>query len=192
MKKSILIFLTIVLLFTGCSSNTNKEEIISSEDKEKYYNTILMYLRDVITKMNDEVEYNYKSTDTMLFIPAGNKITCVSDNVLESPFSKTWKYIYVGVYYNGEEYLYSIASKDGENYGLDLITESELLLYNYNNIDKIKEDNIKEFIDNYKEKASGNKIYSINEVSNHLKEFIKSNYPKVKTIVLIDAYECTY
>ena len=194
MKKLLLFIILITLLITGCSSNTNKEKEDNSlsQEKETYYNNVSMYVKDVMVKITDGIEYKYNSSDTMLFIPAGNWITCVSDNVFASPFSKSWKYIYVGVYYDGEEYHYSVASKDGENYEIELMTQKDLYVYNYKKIKKNKTNSIKEFIDNYKEGMDGNKTYSINKVSKPLKEFVKSNYKKVKNIVFIDTYECSY
>ena len=128
----------------------------------------------------------------MLFIPAGNKITCVSDTVKGSPFSKEWDYMYVGVYYNGEEYLYSVSSRDKEGYGYELITEYNLFTHDFNQLGKVKEDYVKEFKDNYKEVIGGNKTYSVDDLSDSLKEFVKSNYKDVKTVVFIDPDECSY
>ena len=185
----------IVLFLTyGCFSNENREDENNkySEEKEEYLNYISMYVNDVMVKIMDEIEYHYKETDTMLFIPVGTKITCASDHVLSSPFSKSWQYIYVGVYYDGEEYFYSVASKDGEGYGMDLTTRKELLTYDYHKIGIIKDDKIKEFVDLYKESIDGNKEYSISEVSKDLKKFVKANHSKVKKIVFIDPNECSY
>ncbi len=194
MKKIFLIILFILVLTSvGCLFLFNNEKDNSVDNrKEEYYNNVSMYVRDVMVKINDGIEYKYNSTDTMLFIPAGNKITCVSDNILNSPFGNSWKYIYVGVYFNGEEYLYSVGSKDEKNYAIDLITQKDFFSYDYNKIDKKNKNSIKEFIDNYKEKSTGNKEYSINDLSKTLKSFIKSNYKKVKKVVFIDPNDCSY
>lgn len=176
----------VVILFTN-----RKKMTITSEDKEKYYNNVTIYLNDVVFKMNGGVEFKYKSSETMLFIPAGNKITCVSDNFLGSPFSNSWKYIYVGVYYNGEEYLYSVAAKDGEDYEIELMTQKKLFSYDYNILKK-NHNNISEFIDNYNEHLKKNRVYHIDDVSKPLSKFIKDNYKNVKEVIFIAPKECSY
>lgn len=192
--KKMLVFIGVIVII-GISYFilfTNKKEVtITSDDKEKYYHNVNIYLNDVVLKMNDGIEFKYKSSDTMLFIPAGNKITCVSDNILGSPFSNSWKYIYVGVYYNGEEYLYSVAAKDGEDYEIELMRQKELFSYDYNIIKK-SHNNISEFTDNYNEKLKENKLYSLNDISKPLKKFIKDNYKDVEKIIFISPKECSY
>ena len=194
MLKKMLVFIGVIVII-GISYFilfTNKKEVtITSEDKEKYYRNVSIYLNDVVFKMNDGVEFKYKSSDTMLFIPAGNKITCVSDNILGSPFSNSWKYIYVGVYYNGEEYLYSVAAKDGEDYEMELMTQKELFSCDYSIIKK-SHINISEFTDNYNENLKENKVYSLDDISKPLKEFINDNYKDVKKIIFITPKECSY
>lgn len=193
MKKRYLILLILSLVFFGCSKKQESIEIDSKEEQElkiKYVEDISTYLKSVTYSINEEARYNYASTDTILFVPVGDKISCVED-IIESPFKSEWVYAYIAVWFDGEEYMYYTAALDKAGYGINFRTRLDLYTDDEQQVTKdVKE--IKEFTDNYKKDLNGNKIYSINDISEDFKKIIDDNFKDINNIVFIESKDCMY
>ena len=200
MRKNYLLCLLLIslVLFSGCFGSSKKEEekddknvAVDERKNEEYINTISTYIGSIMYYINEYDVINYNSSNVLLFLPIGNKVSC-ADNVIESPYSSIWEYAYTAVWFDGNDYHYYVVSKDGAGYGINFVNRIDLMTNDYKQVVNSGLIEAKEYIDNYKTNLDGNKTYSIDQISSELKEVINGNFDSINTIVFIDPSMCSY
>lgn len=187
-KKFVLLLLIAVLFtFTACSSsnseNTNKENkeggeeinTISDVKNQSYVMTLDSYVT-LIRNVANSGKLKMYNTSTLYLIPVG-KNPYVLESGENSPYSKEWKYIFVGVKYNGSGFNYYIMALDGNNIGTDFRTINTLEL---DSIETLEEVSTFKTLYNLKEDT----LYESNNMSNDLKELTRiSNTENIQVYV---------
>ncbi len=186
MKKKIFLLLIIsVMLFSACGTKKeeNKEKneekgnsnVIIESKKSAYVSTLNAYSFAARNEMNMG-KYGIYDSSTLYLIPAANK--CIqTETGGSSPFSKEWKYVFIGVTYSGSSYDYYTLALGGSNMGTNLVS--------FQNLDSSSIQELSE-VGSYTElyNLTSDKTYNKNEMNSDLLNLISGlpNISKIKVL----------
>lgn len=130
-KGFTLIELLAVIIILGILMTTaviGVTRYINDSRRSTYVNTGQSYVNAVLTAVNS-TKIHADSPGTLYMVPVGTdkQKSCVGlEKGGKSPFSKEWKYAYVGVKYTGKDYEYFYMSLDGANHAVNFVKASDL------------------------------------------------------------------
>jgi len=100
---------------------------VSSSKRSAYIDTMAGYIDSIRTKVNMAEDFQLYDDDTLYLIPVGSEGKCAFYERGGGPvFGENWKYLYVGVTYNGMKYDYYVISLDDSGCGIDFISDDDL------------------------------------------------------------------
>lgn len=107
--------------------NKQYDEYIEKTNKDSLINTLMMYIKETTTKVNEGLSYLIFSTDEIVMIPVGENSCVQLDTPRVSPFSSEWNYAYVAVVFNGMGYNYFMIAEDGNQNGIKFVNSKALV-----------------------------------------------------------------
>ena len=110
---------------TGERIKQQEEIHVSGFEKEtiKYYDYAISYINATANMVNSGSKVTLYETDKIILVPVGKYQCTTIEGELDEDY---WKYAYVAVTYNGEEYNYYFIGMDKDSKGTEFLTKSEL------------------------------------------------------------------